>query len=150
MRVSDLMSRNPAVCIASSSAQTAASLMKEHAVGIVAVVEDAYSRKLVGVVTDRDLCLAVVASGRDPNHVWVRDCMTPDPVFCTPTDKAETALQIMQHHQVRRVPVVNVEKTVLGMVSLSDLVRRNAATNGELFQALKRIFAPKTRGKKAA
>jgi len=74
----------------------------------------------------------------------------PDPVFCTPTAKAETALQIMQRHQVRRVPVVNIEKTVLGMVSLSDLVRRNAATNGELFQALKKIFAPKTRAKKAA
>ena len=150
MRVSDLMTRNPATCIASSSAQTAASLMKEHNTGIVPVVEDAYSRKLVGVVTDRDLCLAVVATGRDPNHVWVRDCMTADPVFCTATDKSETVLELMQRHQVRRIPVVNVERTLQGMVSLSDLVRRNAATNGELFQALKKIFAPKMRAKKAA
>ncbi len=150
MRVSDVMTPNPAVCTASSSAQTAAALMKEKDTGILPVVEDAYSKRMVGVVTDRDLCLAVVAAGRDPNHVWVRDCMTVEPVFCTAMDKTETVVEIMQRHQVRRVPVVDMEKNVIAMVSLSDLVRRNAVANGELFNALKKIFAPKSRAKRAA
>lgn len=150
MRVNDVMTRNPAVCTASSSAQTAAALMKEHRIGLLPVVEDAYGRKLVGVVTDRDLCLATVAAGRDPKQVWVRDCMTPDPVFCAPADKAEMAMAIMQRHQLRRLPVIDVEKTVHGIVSIGDLVRHNAVGNGELFSALKKIFAPKTRAARKA
>ncbi|HVP44553.1 MAG TPA: CBS domain-containing protein [Terriglobales bacterium] len=150
MRVNDVMTRNPAVCTATSSAQTAADLMKKHNTGMIPVVDDAYSRTLVGVVTDRDLCLAVVAAAREPMQVWVRDCMTPDPVFCAPEDKVEVALAVMQKHQVRRVPVVDVHKTVHGVVSIGDLVRHNAVGNGELFSALKKIFAPKTRAAKKA
>ncbi len=145
MRVNDLMTRNPAVCTASSSAQTAAEKMKEHNTGVLPVVEDAYGRRLVGVITDRDLCLAVVASGHDPNHVWVRDCMTPEPVFCTPLDKVETALEVLQRHQVRRVPVVDTDMSVVGIVSLGDMVRHNAVGENELFRALKKIFAAKIR-----
>ena len=150
MRVNDVMTRNPAVCTASSSAQTAAELMKKHNTGMIPVVEDAYQRTLVGVVTDRDLCLAVVAGCREPMQVWVRDCMTPDPIFCAPADKAETAMAIMQKYQLRRLPVVDETKTVQGVVSIGDLVRHNAVGNGELFSALKKIFAPKARAKKAA
>ena len=150
MRVNDVMTRNPAVCTASSSAQTAAELMKKHNTGMIPVVEDAYERTLVGVVTDRDLCLAVVAGCREPMQVWVRDCMTPDPIFCAPADKAEQALAVMQRYQLRRLPVVDEKKTVQGVVSIGDLVRHNAVGNGELFSALKKIFGPKTRGKKAA
>ena len=150
MRVNDVMTRNPVVCTASSSAQTAAELMKEHNTGIIPVVEDAYGRTLVGVVTDRDLCLAVVAACREPMQVWVRDCMTADPIFCAPADKAEMALAIMQRYQLRRLPVVDEKKVVHGVVSIGDLVRHNAVGNGELFSALKKIFTPKVRAKKAA
>ena len=150
MRVSDVMTQKPAVCTASSSAQTAAELMKKHTIGMIPVVEDAYGRMLVGVVTDRDLCLSVVAGCREPMQVWVRDCMTPDPIFCAPGDKAETALAIMQKYQLRRLPVIDEKKTVLGVVSIGDLVRHNAVDNGELFSALKKIFAPKTRAVKKA
>ncbi len=150
MRVNDVMTRNPAVCTATSSAQTAADLMKKHNTGLIPVVEDAYSRTLVGVVTDRDLCLAVVAGARDPMQVWVRDCMTPDPIFVAPADKAETALAVMQRYQLRRIPVVDEKKTVHGVVSIGDLVRHNAVGNGELFNALKKIFGPKARAAKKA
>jgi len=150
MRVSDVMSRHPAVCTVSSSAQTAAAMMKEHDTGIVPVVEDTYSNRLAGVITDRDLCLTVVAGGRDPNHTWIEDCMTLDPVFCVAEDTAETVLEIMKRHQVRRVPVVDNGKVLVGMVSLSDLVRHNAVDGRELLAAMKKIFAPKARVKKVA
>ncbi len=150
MRVNDVMTRNPAVCTASSSAQTAAELMKKHNSGMIPVVEDAYGKTLVGVVTDRDLCLAVVAGCREPMQVWVRDCMTPNPIFCAPSDKAEAALAIMQRYQLRRLPVVDEKKIIQGVVSIGDLVRHNAVGNGELFSALKKIFGPKARAKKAA
>ena len=151
MRVNDVMTRNPAVCTASSSAQTAAELMRKHNTGMIPVVEDAYGRTLVGVVTDRDLCLAVVAACREPMQVWVRDCMTADPIFCAPADKAETAMAIMQKYQLRRLPVIDEKRAVHGVVSIGDLVRHNAVGNGELFAALKKIFGPKSRvAKKAA
>ncbi len=150
MRVNDVMTKNPAVCTASSSAQTAADLMKKHNTGLIPVVEDAYGRTLVGVVTDRDLCLAVVAAAREPMQVWVRECMTVDPIFCAPQDKAETAMAIMQKYQLRRLPVVDEKKALQGVVSIGDLVRHNAVDNGELFSALKKIFAPKARAARKA
>ena len=149
MRVSEVMSRHPAVCTRSNSAQTAAAMMKENDTGILPVVEDNYTRRLVGVITDRDLCLAVVAAGRDPNHTWIEDHMTEDPVFCVAEDRTETVLEIMKRHQVRRVPVVNNEKVLQGMVSLSDLVRHNAVGGAELLAAMKKIFAEKAARKAA-
>ena len=149
MRVSEVMSRHPAVCTGASSAQTAAGIMKEHGTGIVPVVEDNYSQRLAGVVTDRDLCLWVIAAGRDPNHAWVEDCMTAEPVFCVAEDTVETVLEIMKQHLVRRVPVVDNEKAVIGMVSLSDLVRHNAINATELLALLKKMFAKKV-AKRAA
>lgn len=141
MRVSEVMSPHPAACTRSSSAQTAAVMMKESDAGIVPVVEDNYNRKLVGVITDRDLCLAVVATGHDPNHTWVEDHMSEEPVFCVAEDTIETTVEIMKRHQVRRVPVVDNEKKVVGMVSLGDLVRRNAIGAAELWAVMQEICA---------
>ena len=149
MRVSDVMSRHPAICIRSNSAQTAAAMMKESDIGILPVVEDNYTRRLVGVITDRDLCLGTVASGRNPNHTWVEDHMSEEPVFCIAEDSVNTVLEIMKRHQVRRVPVVDNDKVVVGMVSIADLVRHNAVDAGELLSAMKKIFAPTEKAKAA-
>jgi CBS domain-containing protein len=142
MTIREVMTRDPAFCSPSSSAQTAALVMQQKDTGILPVTEDAFSRKLVGVVTDRDLCLAVLVRGRDPSHVWVQECMTRDPVTCHPDEDISCALRRMRERQVRRIPVVDEAGNLKGIVSLGDLVRQRVVAPAELFEALEKICAP--------
>ena len=142
MTISDVMTRAPVVCSLSSSAQTAAGLMQQKDTGILPVTEDAFSRKLVGVVTDRDLCNIVVVPGRDPAHVWVQECMTRDPVTCHPEDEVGQALRLMREHQVRRIPVVDDKGNILGIVSLADLVKQRVISADELYDVVEKIVQP--------
>lgn len=91
-----------------------------------------------------DLCLHVVAGGKDPAHIWVSECMTADPVYCTAEDDVLDVLGLMKEYQVRRLPVVNVNarREIAGIVALSDLVRKNALGNGEITAVLQRICEP--------
>jgi CBS domain-containing protein len=142
MKISEVMTKNPAFCAPSSSAQTAALVMQQKNTGIVPVTEDAFSRKLVGVVTDRDLCMAVLAHGRDPSHVWVQECMTREPVTCHLDEEVGAALRRMREHQIRRIPVVDEEGNLKGMVSLADLVRQRVISSAELFDTIEKICEP--------
>ena len=76
MKVKNVMTKDPKFCVPSDSAQHAAGIMRDEHAGIVPVVESAQSAKIVGVVTDRDLCMNVVAEGHDPKSVLVEQCMT--------------------------------------------------------------------------
>jgi len=142
MTISEVMTRNPAFCAPSSSTQTAALVMQQKDTGILPVTEDAFSRKLVGVVTDRDLCMAVLVRGRDPSHVWVQECMTRYPVTCRPDEEVGAALQRMSERRVRRIPVVDDAGNLMGMVSLADLVHQRAISPAELFDTLQKICEP--------
>lgn len=147
MKVEEAMSKSPAFCAVGSSAQTAAAIMNERGVGILPVVEDAFSRKLVGVVTDRDLCRVVIGDGRDPAHVWVRECMSEDPVTCGPDDEIGNAIRLMKENQLHRIPVVNRSHEILGILSITDLVFKEIVTPEEVFAVLERVsermFEPK-------
>lgn len=97
---------------------------------------------LVGVVTDRDLCLHVVATGRDPAFTWVDACMTPEPGYCTERDDIGIALDLMKRHQIRRLPVVNEKHEVVGMSSLGDVLRKSGAEASAIAATLEYICAP--------
>ncbi|HYL11953.1 MAG TPA: CBS domain-containing protein [Terriglobales bacterium] len=142
MKVSEVMTRNPACCWLSSSALAAALMMKERDTGILPVTQDPFTPRLVGVVTDRDLCLHVVAGGRDPAYIWISECLTQDPVCCTPEDDVHHALELMKERQVRRLPVVNVKREIVGMLSLSDLARNAGVDSWEIATALQKICEP--------
>ena len=144
MTVGEVMTKNPAFCAPSSSAQTAALVMQQKDTGILPVTEDAFSRNLVGVVTDRDLCLAVLVRGRDPSHVWVQECMTRDPVTCHVGEEVAAVLRRMREQQVRRIPVVDTAGELKGIVSLGDLVRQRLISPAELFDTLEKISEPAT------
>jgi CBS domain-containing protein len=75
----------------------------------------------VGIVTDRDICMALVRKNRFPARVSVREVMTPYPFICQPRDDVEYALAIMAENHVRRLPVVNAEGRLVGIVSISDV-----------------------------
>ena len=82
MKVHQVLTKKPACCYPTSSALTAATIMQQRRIGVLPVLQDPVTPRLVGVVTDRDLCLHVVAGGRDPADVWIRECMNPRLLRC--------------------------------------------------------------------
>jgi len=141
MQVSEMMHEFPICCTEFDSAQHAAELMKEHHAGALPVVEKNSGGKLTGVITDRDLCLRVIAEGRDPRKVKVRECMTGSPVCCKPEDDMQHALALMKEHHVRRIPVVDAEHRICGMISFANLVTNHVAPE-QIFEMLKSVSLP--------
>jgi CBS domain-containing protein len=80
--------------------------------------------RLVGILTDRDITVRAVASGRDPNQTTVRETMTAEPIYCFEDQSVDEVASLMEERQVRRLPVLNREKRMVGIVALADLVRR--------------------------
>jgi len=142
MKVHEVMTKNPAFCCPSSSVVRAAATMQQLDIGALPVVLDPSTPRLVGMVTDRDLCLHVVAGGRDPADVWISECMTVDPICCAVGDDVRYALELMEEHQVRRLPVVNAKHEVAGILSLGDLVGKGSINSGEIAEALRTICEP--------
>src|SRR2546429_240269 len=116
----EVMTKHPAYCLPSSTAQEAARLMKGQDVGPIPVVESRESKKLVGIVTDRDLTVKVVAEGLDPS-TRIEEVMTRDPVACHPEDNLQTALDAMVDNQVRRIPLVDDDHRLVGIISQADV-----------------------------
>ena len=142
MRIKHVMTKDPRCCVPSDSAQRAASVMRDEHAGIVPVIDDEQSRKVAGVVTDRDLCMNVVAEGRDPKTVPVAQCMTTKVVTCSPNDSVEKATELMREQQIRRVPVVNEQGELQGIVALADLVERADIKTTQTHETLKKVSAP--------
>ena len=142
MKVHEVMTKNPACCCPSSSVVRAAATMQQLDIGALPVVLDPSTPRLVGMVTDRDLCLHVVAGGRDPADIWISECMTADPICCAVGDDVRYALELMEEHQVRRLPVVNAKREVEGILSLSDLVGKGSISSAEIAEALRTICEP--------
>lgn len=146
MQIAEVMTQELVSCVPGCTAQAAAEMMRQHDVGILPVVFNRFSRKLLGVITDRDLSLAVVASGH-PAQVEVQECMSASVVTCSPSDDVQSALHLMQEHQVRRLPVVDAEGRLVGLLSLADLIRHGAIDPKDLYLTLRRIC--EVRSKKA-
>ncbi len=130
MRVKDLMTQPACICTIHDTANTVARMMWEHDCGIVPVVDD--NGKLVGVATDRDVCMAAYFQGRRLADIPIESCMTREPSVCRPEDALAHAEQVMSDRQVHRVPVVDQAGLPIGMLSLSDLARDAVRTgNGK-------------------
>ena len=135
---SELMTKNPSSCLPSDSAYHAATLMKQEDIGPIPVVENRESNRLVGIVTDRDLTLRVIAERRDPESTKVGDIMSRNPVSCNQSENVQTALNTMSTHQVRRIPVVNDQNRLVGIISQADMATRVGAPRkvAELVQSV--------------
>ena len=86
---------------------------------------DQDARKLVGVITDRDLCCSVVADGLDPKATAIEKFMTLNPVTCREGENVENCERLMQEHQIRRIPIVDAEDRVIGIVAQADLALKD-------------------------
>jgi len=134
-RCSDVMTRNPVVSVASDTVDHIARLMKAEDIGPVPIVQDKNSKKLIGIVTDRDLVVKVVAEGRDPRSTRVEEVMTRDPVACRESDDLKKALDAMSKHQVRRIPVVDDNDKLIGIIAQADVAtHEDAKTTGKVVE----------------
>jgi len=143
MTCADLMTRDPVCCIPTDSASRVAKIMKTEDVGSLPVCESRHSRKLVGIVTDRDLALHVVAEGRDATNTSAQDVMTRAPITCLPEDDLEKAVDAMQRHQVRRIPVVDQNGQLMGIISQADIATR-AHESEKTAETVEEISRPST------
>jgi len=124
MKCSEVMTSNPRFCLPTDTAFEAAQLMKSEDVGPIPIVTDAESKKLVGIVTDRDLVLKVVAEGLDPKSTRLKDVMSTDLFTGRSDEDADKAIELMQEHQVRRIPVVDDSGWLVGIISQADVATR--------------------------
>lgn len=118
------MTKEPICCVPDDTAARVAKLMKTEDVGAIPVCEDRHGKKLIGIVTDRDLVVNVLSEGRDPNKVKVHDVMTRQPSTCRASDDLEKALDTMQSHQVRRIPVISDGSLLIGIIAQADIATR--------------------------
>jgi CBS domain-containing protein len=121
-QIRDVMTSNPTTCEPQASVVDAAKVMAQEDVGSIPIVE---SNRLVGVVTDRDIVIRVVAEGRDPQSVTIGDVASRDLVTVSPDDDLDRALQLMAENQVRRLPIVEGDKLV-GIVAQRDVALQGA------------------------
>ena len=144
MKVRDMMSRPVQTCRSNESLNQAAQKMWDADIGAVAVVDD--KDRVVGMVTDRDLCMAAYTQGRPLSEIVIAQIMSRHLVACGPDDSIGDALRLMKMHQIRRLPVLDAARHAVGMVSLSDLVRwpeRPSRGEGELLDALAVVSQPR-------
>jgi len=120
----EVMTKNPVCCLPNDIVAKVAQLMKRENVGSIPVVENEQTKKLVGIVTDRDLALTVVADGLDGKTTKAEAVMTRDIVTCLAEDDLQKALDAMADHQLRRIPVVNKEYKVVGIIAQADVATR--------------------------
>jgi CBS domain-containing protein len=130
MRVAQLMTKEVRFCHPSSSLHEAARLMWEGDCGFVPVTEEGGTR-VVGVITDRDVCMAAYTRGQSLQSQSVRDAMARQVRSCRSDATVEQAEAIMREAQVRRLPVVDGAGQLIGVLSLSDLAREAARERGE-------------------
>lgn len=111
-----------------------ADLMKRDDIGSVPVGEN---DRLIGMITDRDLALRVLSDGADPAKVKARDIMTKGIIYCRTDQSIEDAIHLMEDKKIRRLPVINDKKRLVGMVSLSDISHHaSRELSGELMHAV--------------
>lgn len=120
MKVKEIMTGNPSVCDLNESLAEAAKTMWEADCGVLPVLKD--GREVVGLITDRDICMAMAIRDSNPAAVSAEEVLTGDIYSVAPEDEIQTALQVMQEHQVRRLLVVSPEGLLRGILSMNDIV----------------------------
>ena len=133
MKVQDVMTSSPVACAPATTLAVAAQLLFEGDCGVLPVTSD---DSLVGVVTDRDLFIALGTSDRTASQLTVGEVMVPRPWTCGPDDDVRVALALMRDHRIRRVPVVGARNRLLGIVSMNDLLLAAGPSGGVRSEAV--------------
>ena len=126
MKVREVMSADPKACTLTDNLAVAAGLMWEKDCGILPVVAE--GGKVVGLITDRDICMAAALKGRELANIAVEDTISGRVFSCKPDEDVRTALKTMQENKVRRLPVLAADGTLEGVLSLNDVVLKAEET----------------------
>lgn len=134
MKVKDAMHKGAQWLPPSTPLIEIAKMMRDHDIGAVPIGEN---DRLIGMITDRDITCRAVAKGGDCSKLTARDVMSKDIVYCRDTQSVEDAIRIMEAKKIRRLPVINGEKRLVGMLSLGDVSHAlPGALTGEVFAAV--------------
>jgi CBS domain-containing protein len=144
------MTRNIHVCLPSDTLDRAARIMWDHDLGVVPIVDRAH--RLLGVVTDRDACMGAYTQNKRLSDIPSQDVMSRKVFAVHPEDPLPRALDLMRQAQVRRIPVVDEDETLIGMLTQNDLIREanrelrrgNRALADEILQTLATISSPRS------
>jgi CBS domain-containing protein len=141
MQVSEIMTRDVEVIAPDTTLQQAAQRMADLDVGALPVCD---GERLLGMVTDRDIVVRAVAAGRDPRQLRAREAMSEELRYAFEDQDVEEAARLMDEHQIRRLPILNRNKRLVGIVSLGDLAVRTGddSLSGE---ALEGVSEPSAR-----
>lgn len=118
--ISEVMTSNPRSCETSTTILAAAKLLKSEDVGSLPILEN---DRVVGMLTDRDIAIRVVAEGKDPQSTTVGEVASKDVVTLDPQQDLDEALRLMAQHQVRRLPVVEEDGRLVGIVAQADVAK---------------------------
>ena len=134
----EVMTKDPVCCLPTDSVSKAAQLMKDENIGSIPVIENEQSQMLVGIVTDRDLALTIVSEGRDAASTPVEAVMTRELVTCLDDDDLQKALGAMAENQLRRIPVVDNDHKIVGIIAQADVATRvdEPETTGEIVKEI--------------
>lgn len=137
----EIMTRNPRAAHPDSSIREVAQIMRDENTGIVPVVDE--EERLQGIVTDRDIVMRSIPEGKDPTAMWARDLMTEDVDAVTPDESVHEVVRLMGDRQIRRVPVVDRDDKLVGIISMADVALR-ADYDIELQNALEEISSKRS------
>ncbi len=149
MKVQDVMMGTPATCNSGTNLGAAIEILWNRNCGILPVVNA--ENQVVGIVTDRDLCIALGTRNRLPGEITVAEVVSGKVFSCKPADDIQTALATMAQEQVRRLPVINVEGKLEGILSMDDVtLHAEPRTSGkhpelsfeDVAVTLKKLYAP--------
>lgn len=145
MTVRDVAEFEVKACSPDSDLASAAKMMWDGDCGAIPVVTT--DRRVVGILTDRDICIAAATRAAAPPNIQVKDVMSKEVASCTADDDVKTAMRVMKDRRIRRIPVLDSQGRLAGILSINDLAMRadcrsGAAIPGELFlETLKAICA---------
>jgi CBS domain-containing protein len=120
----DVMTRDVVTCTPENTIVDVARLMKTEDIGPILVVDNEANRTLVGIITDRDIVVKVIADGQDPSNTSVGEAMSKKLVTCRANDEVGVAMQAMAQFQLRRIPVVEENMQLVGIISQADVATR--------------------------
>ena len=135
VKCKELMTRAPDYCSPTATVQQVGALMKGRHVGVIPVVD---SKKLVGIVTDRDLAINVLGNAAATKQMLIGEVMSTPPISCWEDEDVEIVAGLMRHHKITQVPVVNDDAFFVGVISLADIADclQNPELNRDLIHTI--------------
>ncbi len=140
MDLKSVMTADPACCTADTALQDVAKMMQQHDCGQIPVVDSMQSRKPIGVVTDRDIALRIVAKGVDAQSATAGDCLSKPCVTVSVDSSLADCCEVMESRQIRRVPVVDADGCICGIVALADVAQYGSEHNSA--EVVKQLSIP--------